>query len=219
MSVCSNFFWWHLFSSSFQNLPTFFKKDSISRTLSIRNIFCSEITESMEVYLDVCIKSLDMDMLKKFRKLGAIFYHKHWDSIDSTSVSRESLIWLWETLVLTLCFNRDLPVDVRFLEQEKFIRDMRNFLSFCYEFKEGLRFKIDEKVYLFFSHEFNVFQLWFTEEVYIFLIPNFSHYNFKYMNLTFIILTLVICWVLQHMILTVWFVILQKYGNVSLMLW
>ena len=117
----------------------------------------------MEVYVSECIKILEnMSMLKDFRKLGKIFYHKYWDSNDSRSVSRESLIWLWEKLVLILCFNHDLPSSIRFIERTQFIEDMRKFLSFCYELKQGLKFKVDEKWYPSFFLELNVFYLSFN---------------------------------------------------------
>ena len=104
----------------------------------------------MAVYLDSCIKSMDKPILEDFRKLGKIFYHKYWNSRNSRSVSERQLVWLWERVVLVLSFIDDCPRSIRFIEKEKFVKDMRKFLTFCYDLIQDLPYKIDEKMYYFY---------------------------------------------------------------------
>ena len=105
----------------------------------------------MKSYLHSCIESMDKPILKDFRKLGKIFYHKYWKSKNSRSVSTSELVWLWKKVVLVLSFIDDCPRSIRFIEQSKFLADMRNFLRFCYDLLQSLPYDVDEKLYTFYS--------------------------------------------------------------------
>ena len=74
-------------------------------------------------------------VFEHYRKIARVFDHNLWKWNFHLTVPIQDLKWLYQRVIINLALNQDLPTHIRYIKEDDFIFQMKEWLKIAYEHK------------------------------------------------------------------------------------